>query len=41
MHLGFSTMRNEELTLVDHLHEFNPSDDTSGIIEGFKAKHRL
>jgi hypothetical protein len=26
---------------VNHLHEFDPSDDASGVVERFHAKHGL
>ncbi len=41
LHLGFSIMRSEELAFVNHLHEFNPRDDASGVVEQLKAKHEL
>jgi hypothetical protein len=41
LHLGFSMMRSEELIFVNHLHEFDPSDDASGVVERFHAKHGL
>jgi transposase len=41
LHSGFSIMRSEELIFVNHLHEFDPSDDASGVIERFHAKHGL
>ena len=34
-------MRSAELSLVNHLDEFNPSDDASGVVERFKAEHGL
>jgi hypothetical protein len=41
LHLGFSITRSEELAFVNHVHEFNPSDDASGVVERLKAKHGL
>ena len=41
LHLGFSNMRSAELAFVNHLHEFNASDDASGVVERLKAKHGL
>jgi DNA-binding response OmpR family regulator len=41
LHSGFSIMRSEELICVKHLHEFDPSDDASGVVERFHAKHGL
>jgi len=41
LQLGFSNMRSEELAFVNHVHEFNPRDDASGVVERLKAKHGL
>ena len=34
-------MRSAELSFVNHLHEFDPSDDSSGVVERFNARHGL